>query len=281
MKIYDCFTFYNEFDLLEIRLEELYDVVDYFVIVEGNRTFQNSSKPYLFLENISRYEKYHDKIIHITVDDMPESSDAWARETHQRNQIVRGLTNAQPDDIIIISDSDELLRAETVKQLKNYDQMVFPFRMPLFNFKFNYMRVQPGQYDVWAMAARKSVIDHITPDELRNSRFSFNNLPLNYQSKETKILEHSGWHFGYLGNKDFLIDKAKSFSHVEKNTEQFFAQLDIEASIKERKEWDRRETAQYEIVQLNEYFPSFVYKNQDKYQQFILESHIPATNFLP
>jgi beta-1,4-mannosyl-glycoprotein beta-1,4-N-acetylglucosaminyltransferase len=54
MKIYDCFTFYNEFDLLEIRLEELYDVVDYFVIVEGNRTFQNSSKPYLFLENISR-----------------------------------------------------------------------------------------------------------------------------------------------------------------------------------------------------------------------------------
>ena len=78
-----------------------------------------------------------------------------------------------------------------------------------------------------------------------------------------------------------MIDKAKSFSHVEKNTEQFFAQLDIEASIKERKEWDRRETAQYEIVQFDDYFPSFVLKNQDKYQQFILQSHIPATNFLP
>jgi beta-1,4-mannosyl-glycoprotein beta-1,4-N-acetylglucosaminyltransferase len=91
MKIYDCFTFYNELDLLELRLQELYDHVDHFVLVEANRTFQNNSKPFYFGENQHRFARYMDKIIHIQVNDMPESTDAWGREAHQRICDLRRL----------------------------------------------------------------------------------------------------------------------------------------------------------------------------------------------
>jgi beta-1,4-mannosyl-glycoprotein beta-1,4-N-acetylglucosaminyltransferase len=87
MKIYDSFTFFNELDLLELRLEELYDHVDHFVLVEANRTFQNNPKPFYFGENQYRFAKYMDKVIHIQVNDMPEHTDPWGRERYQRDGI--------------------------------------------------------------------------------------------------------------------------------------------------------------------------------------------------
>ena len=156
MKIFDCFTFYNELDLLEIRLEELYNTVDYFVIVEANQTFTNRPKPYNFEQAHVRYSKYMDKIIYVKVDDMPGSANPWDNETHQRNAIARGLVYAERDDIVIVSDADEIPRPSAIAQLRNSDQMIFAFRMALFNFKFNYMRTTPGEYDCWAMATRCS-----------------------------------------------------------------------------------------------------------------------------
>ena len=118
MKIYDCFTFYNELDLLDLHLEELYDHVDYFVIVESTKTFQNNDKSLFLKLNWNRYIKYHDKIIHVVVDDSPGSANAWDNETFQRNAIMRGLTNAADEDIIIIGDVDEIIRAEVVDQMR-------------------------------------------------------------------------------------------------------------------------------------------------------------------
>lgn len=281
MKIYDCFTFYNELDLLEIRLSELYEHVDYFVLVEANRTFQNNEKPFYYFENKDRFRKWRDKIIHIRVMDMPDGDDPWVRETHQRNKILRGIEKANPEDIIIISDCDELIRKESIIELRNSSQMAFALRMPLFNFKFNYMRVSPGEYDAWAMAARKSVLQNITPDQLRGSRFSYSSWPYRSESAEIKIIEHAGWHFGYLGNKDFLIDKAKSFSHSEVNRPDFIDQIDIEASIRERKEWDRSQPARYELVSLDDYFPEFILANKERFNEFIIEGNLDVKSFLP
>jgi len=281
MKIYDCFTFYNELDLLEIRLKELYDHVDHFVLVEASRTFQNREKPYIYLENKDRYAQWSDKIIHIQVDDMPEGDNAWLRETHQRNQIVRGISDANENDIIIISDCDEIIRHDAVNELRNGIELVFPLRMPLFNFKFNYMRINPGHYEVWAMAVKKSIIDQVTPDQIRNSRFNYSNWPMRSKNTDTKIIEHAGWHFSYLGDIEYLKDKAKSFSHTEVNRPDFFEQLDLEASIKERKEWDRSQSASYEIVLLDNYFPLEICNNKEKYKAFILDGNYPSTAFLP
>jgi hypothetical protein len=269
MRIFDCFTFYNEFDLLEIRLEELYNTVDHFVLVEANQTFTNRAKPFLFDENKERYARFLDKIIHIKVDDMPGNENPWVNEVYQRNAIMRGLVDAIDNDIAIVSDCDEVLRASAVESMRSIPAPAFALRMPLFNFKFNYMRTTPGQYDAWAMAARMPTLRANSPDLLRNQRFNLGPFSL---------VEHAGWHFGYLGDREFLIDKAKSFSHQEVNTPEFFAQLDIDASIKERKEWNRSQSAQYDIVELDDYFPRFLLDNQERFAEFILNDPVTTVN---
>lgn len=106
-KIYDGFTFYNEFELLEWRLKMLYDIVDCFVIVESDRTFQNKPKPLYFAENKERFAKYLDKIRYIPVTDEIKCEDNWSIEIFQRNCIARGLDDCSPQDIVMMGDIDE------------------------------------------------------------------------------------------------------------------------------------------------------------------------------
>lgn len=123
--IYDCFAFFNELDLLEIRLNELDPVVDKFVLVEATRTFQKQPKPLYFEENKSRFKDFEHKIIHVVVDEYPNFFSRFRIPTpmdydnHQKNQIIRGLKDAKPDDVIIYSDLDEIPRAEKIMQYKD------------------------------------------------------------------------------------------------------------------------------------------------------------------
>ena len=110
-KVYDCFTFFNELDLLELRLTELSDIVDRFVLVESTLTHMGQPKPLYYAENKERFAAFRDRIIHIVVDDMPDAAaekDPWVREIGQRDAIARGLTEARPRDRIIVSDLDEI-----------------------------------------------------------------------------------------------------------------------------------------------------------------------------
>ena len=109
-KVYDCFCFYNEFEILKIRLEELWDSVDYFVLVESIETQRGKPKPLYFEENKELFQKYLSKIIHVTVEERHPEFGLWEREWYQRNCISRGLTHCLPTDIIIISDVDEIPR---------------------------------------------------------------------------------------------------------------------------------------------------------------------------
>ena len=106
MKIYDCFSYWDEDLLLDLRLNILNDYVDYFVIVEGNKTWQNNPKKLQF--NIDNYKKFKEKIIYVAVEDMPAGNNPYLRENHQRNAIARGILNADEDDLILISDLDEI-----------------------------------------------------------------------------------------------------------------------------------------------------------------------------
>lgn len=278
MKIYDCFTFYNELDLLEIRLEELYDHVDQFVIVEANTTFTNNPKPFNFELNADRFAKYLDKIRYVQVKNMPGNSDPWVNERFQRNQIMRGIGDAEPDDIVIVTDVDEVLRASAVDHMRTSDQTMFALRMPIYNFKFNYMKVSPDRYNIWGMAARRRAFDDILPNTLRDLRFSFFDMPYQFQNNGCEVIEHAGWHFTYLGNNETLRDKAQSFSHQEVNTPEFLAQIDVDASIEARTEWNRSSDAVYEIVEVDTYLPGAIFNNLNKYTQFILDN--PATTAL-
>ena len=268
MRIFDCFTFYNELDLLELRLRELYNHVDHFVIVESNQTFTNRPKNYIFEMAKARFAPWKDKIRYIKHKSRSHHN-PWDNETEQRNAIMDGLYDADPSDIAIISDVDEIPRAAAVDYMREHNTHIYyGLRMPLFNFKFNYMRTTPGQYDVWAMGIMAGYLnDNVTPNFLRNQRFELNVFPYQHNDDQICMVEHAGWHFGYLGDNEYLKDKAQSFSHQEVNTPEFLANIDVAKSIAEGKEWDRSQPNQYQVVRATDYFPADI----DKFLSFILD----------
>ena len=97
-KIYDCFCFFNELELLEVRFNELWDSVDYFVLVESSQTHQGQEKPLIFWENRHRFEKYWDKVIYVDLTEPLDTDDSWIIEGFQRDQILQGLSQCQDEE---------------------------------------------------------------------------------------------------------------------------------------------------------------------------------------
>ena len=110
--IYDCFSYWDEDLLLDLRLNILDNYVDYFVIVEGNKTWQNNPKKLHF--EIDKFKKFKNKIIYVPVTDLPDGEDPYLRENYQRNAILNGLNNSNDNDLIIISDLDEIPDPEKI-----------------------------------------------------------------------------------------------------------------------------------------------------------------------
>ena len=123
-KVIDCFTFYNELEILELRLEELYSSVDHFILVEAEKTHKGENKRFIFEENKWRFEKWEDKIIHVKTYYPSHIDDPWGREKFQRNSFMPTLytLGLSDNDIIFITDVDEILNSERVNYIKNsYD----------------------------------------------------------------------------------------------------------------------------------------------------------------
>jgi len=280
MKIYDCFTFYNEFDLLDLRIAEMYDHVDYMVLVEADHTFQNTPKGFNFGENVKKYE-HLTKLIYIGVEDMPLSPNPWDNERHQRDSIMLGLDEANDDDLIIISDIDEILRPDTISQLRKNEADIYGFRMPLFNFKFNYMLSTQDLYSVWSGALKKKFLS--SPEEFRKQRHNLNNLPWQYHNDRIKIIEHAGWHFTYLGNTDFAKNKIQSFAHSDDNRPEVLNQIDIDESIRQGR-GIKLDNSDYLFtpVLVDDYLPITILNNKDSYQNLLLDhATVSAKDLLP
>ena len=272
MKIYDCFTFFNEFELLELRLRELYNHVDYFVLVEANRTFQNQQKPFYYQDHAERVKKWADKIIHVAVQDMPQDTDAWGRERYQRDSIAQGIAAADPLDIIMIGDVDEIPRPGTVQRLRTSPGSVWGFRMPLFNFKYNYMMVTQDLYTVWSGAVRKQVLS--SAEDFRRMRHVLHGFALNHSDGNLEIVEHAGWHFTYLGTEDFARSKIQSFAHSETNKPEILDQLDIEDSIRKGTGIIRtNHDYLFAPVTVDDYMPATIV---DNLAEFALHLIVPA-----
>ena len=137
MKIFDCCIYLDEDFLLDLRFNILYNFVDYFVIVESNRTWQNKRKTFNF--NIKNFEKFSHKIVYIKVEDMTDGENPWIRENFQRNCITRGLLKASNEDLIIISDADEIPNPEKIinfdpnKKYVVFEQKQFYYKLNLLN----------------------------------------------------------------------------------------------------------------------------------------------------
>ena len=269
MKVFDCFTFYKEFDLLELRLEELWDVVDYFVIAEAGHTHQGAPKPYHLLdENWDRFKKYHSKIRHIKVEDMPNTSNAWENENHQRRSLQRGLYDMQPEDLIITGDADEIVRPEVIELIKedenDYNRYI-PF-LPLFYFKLNYLMVNPcGIHGKSVVTRGRAFLD---PQKERETTFPHLPPPANL---DWCFINHGGWHFSYLGDTEYAVNKLKTFAHAETNIPEIVDHINVDEMIKRKVGigWERGEE-RFAYVTIEDYMPQYVINNPERWADNII-----------
>ena len=242
-KVFDCITYNGEADILAARLHELSDVVDCFVIVEADRTFRGEPKALRFDAADVRIASFAPRIRYIAVHDMPvvdEAADAapvvgdwhsdtpksgfWIREKFQRNQIVRGLHDAAPDDLILISDADEIPRASVVRAMRDDRRHeVFGLCLAFYYFYANYRNVEgPEASSVWTVAATRGRLDSLTPDQLR--------MRVRSGAQPALILADAGWHLSYLAMDEAAVRaKIQGFAHQEHNAPEFLAAIDIPA----------------------------------------------------
>jgi hypothetical protein len=204
-KIYDCFLFFNELELLEIRLNELYDHVDHFVLVEATESFRGRPKPLYYRDHQERFRKYANKIIHVILDEPLITEDLWAREAFQRNQILRGLKRCRLNDLILISDLDELIRGEDVQRL------VAPLRDEIAlavsaNQRFYRMylnrRHRFTPFWIGTVATTFEHLRRMSPEALRRNRANF------------PLVDDVGWHFTGVGGLKRFIEKIENFAHA-------------------------------------------------------------------
>lgn len=215
-EVYDCFPFFNEVELLRLRLEELSEVVDHFVLVESPISFSGKNKPLYYQENKHLFEPFQERITHIIVEEFPDvtgdsEKDHWYREAYTRNAIMSGLKNCKDSDIIFISDLDEVPRAEAVLRIKEYlgkfkeiskdknkrddTQFVCGLEMRLFMYSMNRENLA-GWYGGSKATPYWMVCRH-TPWGIK----------LFHHKYSMHKISNAGWHFNTMGGKDLSLYK--------------------------------------------------------------------------
>lgn len=257
VKIIDCFIFYNELDLLEFRFDLLYDIVDNFVLVESTKTFVGRKKPLFFEENKLRYQKFLDKVIHIVVDNLDDSN-PWINESNQRNSIKNGIgqLNLNNDDLIIISDVDEIIDPTTLLELKtnnsvksimNLEQDLYYYNITCkFNGKWKLSKIL--NYETYKYKPSPQQIRLTAGDDILNG----------------------GWHFSYFGDENFIKNKIQNFSHQEFNNEKFYNKDHLKYVIENGKDLYGRENQNIKYTLIDPKNNSYLPKNYEKLLKFVL-----------
>lgn len=281
MKIYDCFAFFNEMELLELRLKELSPVVDYFVLVEATRTFQKKEKPLYFTQNKERFAEFLPKIIHIVVDEYPtfwtkfRPVTTWHYDNHQKEGVLKGLKDAAPDDLIIFSDLDELPLASKILEYKNKPGIRVFEQFQSYYF-LNYVCTRIHDYDGKAIAQQnrdgygrwrgtvmleKKLIT--TMKDVRNYR--------DVEGPNVQVIKDSGWHFSYMGGLEKVIYKIDSWTHKEYNTEQYKSKQAVLDNILNGRDLFG-EGMKYELIDIANTslpFPEEILKNPKKWKSML------------
>jgi len=267
MKIIDAFPFFNELSLLDLRLNILNDYVDEFILVEATRSHQNKPKPLFYQENKHLFEKFNDKIQHVVVDTFPEHS-YWSHETYQRDYIGKCLVKASDDDIIFISDLDEIWKPEAIMPfLSNLnDDCVYRWQSAVCYFYLNLVAwphpwVQPM---FMKYSLLKSLLDKnysISVDILRGETQS-----AKPQLKNVILDDYRGWHFSYTEDP---IYKLQNFLHSEYSS---MTLEELQDSINKgvnpfHKHCQMRPV---ESKMLSKFLPQYVLDNMDKYKSKIV-----------
>ena len=232
MKIYDCFQFFDEEMLLDLRLNILDKYVDKFVITEA--TYMHNGKPKKLNFDIKKYSKFKEKIIYIVVDDQPPDLyqihagdndeedtrgqklvlNGYKRDNYQREKAADSLKSIDPEDWIIINDIDEIPNLENVN-FKEIKSKIVIFKQKIFYYKFNLL--YPDILWYGSKVSKKK--DFLSPQwlrDLKHKKYPFWRLDIMFSKKKYNNIMHidnGGWHFTNIKSAEDIQKKLLNYTH--------------------------------------------------------------------
>jgi beta-1,4-mannosyl-glycoprotein beta-1,4-N-acetylglucosaminyltransferase len=295
MKIFDCFMYFDEDQILELRLNILDESVDYFVIVESTYNHRGEKRKLLFNKN--KFLKFNKKIIYLVYDKIPNNVEllnkndnekekkrkyimnAVYRENAQRNHIAQGLKDAKDDDLILISDVDEIPKLDSleVKKIKNE---IIMFKQDMFHYKYNL--VLPNFKWTGTKAVKKKIFN--SPQWLRNikvRKYPFYRIDTFFSKKKysnIKIINDGGWHFSNIKTPKMIEHKFRSYLHHFEFDKSNLNENDINNLVKKKQaiydlsvdQRDNKVGKGANLVKYSlKYLPSYIQNNLEKYNDWI------------
>jgi hypothetical protein len=261
MRIFDCVLYNGEIEVLLLRLHELHEYVDIFVIVEATKTFSGLPKNLHLRAQWDQVRPFARKIRYVVITDDIEGGSPWDRERFQRNSIERGLLDAIETDLICASDVDEIPKADVIRQLRNVPPKFVGFRLLFSYFFLNYRNiVGPEANLTWCCAFPRKALESHTPDQLRYG--------IRDGSIAAEQIDNAGWHFSYLADLKGIKRKIAAFSHQEFNTPAFLDSIDIRDVVRHRRDFFLRTGFVWDVVGIND-LPAHVLSNPRRYRHLI------------
>jgi len=287
--------FFDEEMLLDLRLNIMDKYVDKFVITEAS--YMHSGKPKKLIFDINKFSKFKDKIIYITVDspppnllkisneekkdeqDLKKIKNAYKREIYQIESAQDGLVEAEPNDIIIVSDLDEIPDLEKVDFASNKKKLTF-FKQKMFYYKFNLLHESLPWYG--SKACKKKYFK--SPQWLRsikNKKYSLWRMDILFSKKKynnINFINNGGWHFTNMRKAEDLNQKLSNFLHHVDFESSGLKTDDLERLIKQKKvmynhavdkkgfKWSEGENLKK--IDVNK-LPEYILKNINKYKEWI------------
>ena len=266
MAIYDCFQYFNEDHMVDLRLNILDEYVDYFVISESTKTHQGKNKKINF--DINKFSKFKHKIKFIVADYKKEinftkhTGGESPIEQHQRNSLIEGLKNASNEDLVILSDSDEIPDLTKLSEINNKKKYI-AFCQKMFMYKLNLQNLNESNW----IGSKITKVKYLSSmQEFRNMKFK--KYPFWRIDKFSQQIINGGWHFSFLQTPDQILNKIKSFSHGEFNQENLNTQV-IEKKILDNEDIFGRKN-KLKKVDIDNSYPTYITKNIDKFSDWII-----------
>ena len=265
MKLYDCFMYNNEDELLEIRLNVLNKFINKFIIVESLYDHQGKKKKLNF--NINKFSKFKKKIRYLVLKKFPEEHNSWERENYNRNYLINGLYDVKLNDYVMISDLDEIPKITNKKifQKKKFTA----FNQDMFYYKFNLLNATEPKW-IGTRACKKKHL--LSPQWIRNKKikkYSIWRLDKWISTYNWNIIEDGGWHFSFVMSNKKIKNKIKSFAHTEFNKLKYINIKNIKKNIYLKKDLFNRELS---FIKINEEMklPKYLLKNKYKYKKLFI-----------
>ena len=266
MAIYDCFQYFNEDHMLDLRFNILNDHVDYFVISESTKTHQGEDKKLNF--NINNFLKYKNKIKYIVADFKRDKNFINHKggesiiEQHQRNCLSKGLVDADDNDLIILSDSDEIPDLDKLNQIKPKIKYT-AFSQKMFMYKLNLQNLNESNWMGSKISLKKNL-----PELQKLRDLKFKKYPFWRIDKLTQQIIKGGWHFSFLQKPSDIAKKIKSFSHGEFNQERFIDEKKIQEKITKNEDiFDRG--FDLKKIDIDEAYPGYIRRNKKILNEWI------------